>query len=187
MADNKSKDEKNHQKISLKGDFFIGNMGIMSDYIDSEPKLEPQLAVKRKDKIPTLDAPGLIWLLIVVLLISLGLAVSILGEPQGISNITPSVTGEPTPTATLQPRVYSVSYKNGVFSPTNLRIHAGDTVRFKNEGLFGIRILSESYVGFDSIGDIPQGSYFSLTFAAKGTFDYHNYKNTEEKGTVIVR
>lgn len=159
----------------------------MSDYLDLEPKPEPQLAVKRKDKIPTLDAPGLIWLLIVVLLISLGLAVSILGEPQDISNATPSVSGEPTPTETQQPRIYSISYKNGVFSPTNLRIHAGDTVRFKNESLFGIRILSESYVGLDSIGDIPQGSYFSLTFAAKGIFDYHNNDNPEEKGTIIVR
>jgi len=157
--------------------------------IDPEPKLEPQLAVKKKDRIPTLNAPGLIWLLIVVLLISLGLAVNILGKPGGggISDATPSISGTSAPTATLQPRVYSVSYKNGVFSPTNLRIHAGDTVRFKNEGLFGIRILSESYVGFDSIGDIPQGSYFSLTFAAKGIFDYHNDKNPEEAGTIIVR
>ena len=94
---------------------------------------------------------------------------------------------EPSTPETREPRMYSVSYKNGVFSPTNLRIHAGDTVRFKNEGLFGIRILSGSYIGFDSIGDIPQGSYFSFTFAAKGIFDYSNNKNPDEKGTIIVR
>lgn len=155
--------------------------------MDPEQKFESQLVVKRRNRVPTLNAPGLIWLLIVVLLVLLGLAVSILGKPQRIGGTAPNITEEPAPMETRQPRIYSVSYKNGVFSPTNLRIHAGDTVRFKNEGLFGIRILSESYLGFDSIGDIPQGSYFSFTFAAKGIFDYHNDKNSEEKGTIVVR
>ena len=152
-----------------------------------EQNFEPQLAVKRKDKVPTLNAPGLIWLLIVVLLVLMGLAVSILGDSQGLGGAVPAISEEPTPTETRQPRIYTVSYKNGVFSPTNLRIHAGDTVRFKNESLFSIRILSDSYLGFDSVGEIPQGSFFSFTFAAKGIFDYHNYGNAEEKGTIIVR
>lgn len=156
--------------------------------MEPEPKFEPQLAAARKkERVPTLDAPGLIWLLIVVFLVLLGLAVSILGKPQGIGDVLPTVTEEPAPTETRQPRIYSVSYKNGVFSPTNLRIHAGDTVRFKNEGLFSTRILSDSYLGFDSVGDVPQGSFFSFTFAAKGIFDYHNSKDSEEKGTIIVR
>ena len=156
-----------------------------------EQNFEPQLAVKRKDKVPTLNAPGLIWLLIVVLLVLTGLAVSILGDSQGLGGPPPAggpaISEEPTPTETRQPRIYTVSYKNGVFSPTNLRIHAGDTVRFKNESLFSIRILSGSYLGFDSVGEIPQGSFFSFTFAAKGIFDYYNNSNAEEKGTIIVR
>ena len=152
-----------------------------------ENNFEPQLAVKRKEKVPTLNAPGLIWLLIVVLLVLLGLAVSILGDSKGLGGPIPAISEEPTPVETRQPRIYTVSYKNGVFSPTNLRIHAGDTVRFKNEGLFSIRILSDSYLGFDSVGEIPQGSFFSFTFAAKGIFDYHNNGNAEEKGTIIVR
>lgn len=155
--------------------------------MDSEPKFEPQLAVKRKEKVPTLNAPGLIWLLIVVLLVSLGLAVSIFGDSQGLGSAIPTPSDEPTPVETTQPRIYTISYKNGVFSPTNLRIHAGDTVRFKNEDIFSIRILSDSYLGFDSVGEIPQGSFFSFTFAAKGIFDYHNNANAEEKGTIIVR
>ena len=152
-----------------------------------EQKFEPQLAVKRKEKVPTLNAPGLIWLLIVVLLVLLGLAVSILGDSKGLGGPIPTISEEPAPVETRQPRIYTVSYKNGVFSPTNLRIHAGDTVRFKNEGLFSLRILSDSYLGFDSVGEVPQGSFFSFTFAAKGIFDYHNNSNAEEKGTIIVR
>ena len=156
--------------------------------MSSEPNLEPQLAVARKkERIPTLNAPGLIWLLIVLVLILLGLSVNLLGNSEELANPASTFDVEPVPTETRQPRIYTVSYKNGVFSPTNLRIHAGDTVRFKNEGVFPIRIISDSYLGFDSVGDIPQGSFFSFTFAAKGIFDYHNNRDAEEKGTIIVR
>ncbi len=154
------------------------------------PDLEVQLAVAKKQKrLPTISGPGLFWMLIILTLVLFGLAVSMLGRPQNPSAESPT----PTETVSIQTtpsRIYTVSYKNGVFSPTNLRIHAGDTVRFKNEGIFPIRIVSgpdSSLVGFDSVGDIPQGSYFSFTFAAKGIFDYHNDRNPKETGTIIVR
>ena len=153
------------------------------------PDFEPQLVVKRQKKLPTVSGPGLFWMLIILTLVLFGLAVSMLGGSQNSSAELPT----PTETVTSDikpPRIYTVSYKSGVFSPTNLRIHAGDTVRFKNEGILPIRIVSgpDSVLpGFDSIGDIPQGSYFSFTFAAKGIFDYHNNRNPKETGTIIVR
>jgi plastocyanin len=158
------------------------------------PNPEAELAVKKvsdkKEKgFRTLHGSGLSWLLIVFVLVLLAFSVSIFKEPlpdQGIAgqgNIGASL--EPTPLS--QPRVYTVSYRNGVFSPTNLRIRAGDTVRFKNEGLFPIRIIADDLVGFDSIGDVPQGSFFAFTFAAKGIFSYYNYKSSDETATVIVR
>lgn len=150
---------------------------------------ETQLAVKKQKKLPAIKGPGLFWMLIILTLVLFGLAVSLLGKSQNVG------TNLPTPSETVSPdikpsRIYTISYKSGVFSPTNLRIHAGDTVRFKNESIFPIRIVSgpdSSLVGFDSIGDIPQGSYFSFTFAAKGIFDYHNDKSSKETGTIIVR
>ncbi len=84
-------------------------------------------------------------------------------------------------------RVYTVTYKNGVFSPTNLRIHLGDTVRFKNDDIFSIYIYSESLPGFDSVGTIPRGGVFSYTFSSRGIFQYYNERNADEVGTVIVR
>ncbi len=84
-------------------------------------------------------------------------------------------------------RVYTVTYRNGVFSPTNLRIHLGDTVRFKNDDLFSIRVISENLPGFDSIGVIPRGGVFSYTFSSRGIFQYYNERNSDEAGTVIVR
>lgn len=150
---------------------------------------EPQLAVKRQKKLPTIDGPGLFWMLIILTLVLFGLAVSILGRSQNLGAELPT-PAETVPTDIKSSRIYTVSYKSGVFSPTNLRIHAGDTVRFKNEGIFPIKIVSgpdSSLVGFDSVGDVPQGSYFAFTFAAKGIFDYHNDRNSKETGTIIVR
>ena len=65
-------------------------------------------------------------------------------------------------------RIYTVYYTSGVFSPTNLQINGGDTVRFVNEGLLPIRIVSdppEVLPGFDSISDIPTQSIFTFTFS----------------------
>ncbi len=150
---------------------------------------EVQLAVKKEKKLPTIKGPGLFWMLIILALVLFGLAVSILGGSQNVGANLPTPS-ETIPVEIKPSRIYTVSYKSGVFSPTNLRIHAGDTVRFKNEGIFPIRIVSgpdSSLVGFDSVGDVPQGSYFSFTFAAKGIFDYHNDRNAKETGTIIVR
>jgi len=104
-----------------------------------------------------------------------------------------TISTSPTQTLGRQSRMYVVSYKGSVFSPTNLRIHAGDTVRFYNDSFFPIHIVSdvnytqEDFAGFDSVGDIPPGSSFSFTFTVKGTFGYNNGKNVNEAGTIIVR
>lgn len=150
---------------------------------------EARTARRKEEKIPALTASGIAWLLIVVILFLFGLSVAILDKPQ--EGLQPIPVRSPDPFE-RRARIYTVSYKNGVFSPTNLRIYAGDTVRFRNDGFLPIRIVSNtsefnSLAGFDSIGDIPPGSHFAFTFAAQGIFDYHNNKNKEEMGTIIVR
>ncbi len=151
-----------------------------------DPNWEIILASKKEKKPPRLNAPGLIWLLIILALVIFGFTVSFFNKGNDLS-VSQSPTPSETPVESRQPRIYTISYKNGVFSPTNLRIHAGDTVRFNNEGILPVRIISDEIVGFDSVGDIPQGSYFAFTFAAKGIFSYHNIQNSSESGTIIVR
>ena len=132
-------------------------------------------------------------MLIIITLILLAVAVNIFGDSSqyGSGNMGDNI--QPTPSESRMSRIYTVSYKNGVFSPTNLRIHVGDTVRFRNDGLIAIRVASDPHplhnglLGFDSIGDIPAESYFSFTFATKGVFGYHNEKNLNETGAIIVR
>lgn len=90
-------------------------------------------------------------------------------------------------------RVYTVYYTSGVFSPTNLQLNVGDTVRFSNNSIFSIRVVSDPHpdhtdlAGFDSISDIPPQGVFSYTFTKRGIFDYHNEKKVEQKGTIIVK
>src|SRR3989344_6758366 len=81
--------------------------------------------------------PAVFWLLIIIMLVMLAGAVTILSHAEDLTSQIPTIT----PSESRQPRIYTVSYKGGVFSPTNLRIHAGDTVRFKNEGFFGVRVI----------------------------------------------
>ena len=110
----------------------------------------------------TAHAPGISWLIVILLMVLLAFAVIHFGNRQPAVSLTPAAISNDSTAPTAQPRIYTISYDSGVFSPTNLRIHAGDTVRFKNDSIFPIRISSEDLVGFDSIGDIPQGSYFHL-------------------------
>lgn len=90
-------------------------------------------------------------------------------------------------------RTYTVYYTSGVFSPTNLQINVGDTVRFVNDSLFPIRVVSDPHPGhdtlpgFDSISEIPPQGIFSFTFTKRGIFDYHNERKVEQKGTIIVK
>lgn len=159
-------------------------------------EIEAQLTTKKDESsgggatrppFRTAHAPGISWLIVIMLMILLALAIIRFGNLQPAVSPTPTSIADNSATPIVQPRIYTISYDAGVFSPTNLRIHAGDTVRFKNNSIFPIRIMSEDLVGFDSIGDIPQGSYFAFTFAARGTFSYLNSHNSNQTGTIIVR
>ena len=146
------------------------------------------LASSRSSRAAEKEPPHL-WPVILLMLILLAVAVAFFGARNGD-------TASPAPTTTDTPvrdaRVYLVSYRFGVFSPTNLRIHAGDTVRFRNDSATGSHIVSDIQPGartpeFDSIGDVAPASYFSYTFANVGTFAYSNASNNNESGIIIVR
>lgn len=139
-----------------------------------------------------LNSKGALWLFIILVLVCFAWAVSYFGsknpELPGNSPSFSSIIGP-----VRQPRTYTVFYNFGVFSPTNLRIHVGDSVRFQNDSSLPMRVTSDStnnipnLAGFDSIGEIPPQSIFIFTFSQAGTFGYHNAKKMVEEGTVIVK
>lgn len=148
--------------------------------------------VRREERIESIHRTSGFWPFIILALIALALAVNIFhAKVDPLASTTPLLS--PYPTESHMPRVYTVSYRSGVFSPTNLRIHAGDTVRFRNDSFFPIRVVSDPHPahtdlpGFDSVGDIPQDSMVAFTFATTGTFGYHNEKSIDQTGTIIVR
>ena len=155
--------------------------------------LNPQLVRKEEDRLNTLSDTGMFWLLIILTLILLAFAVTMFGTRGQFNGPVAGASMSPSPTESRQPRMYTVSYRSGVFSPTNLRIHAGDTVRFRNDGFTLMRVASDPHpehgglAGFDSIGDIQPGSTFGFTFAGTGIFGYHNERNINETGTIMVR
>ena len=134
---------------------------------------------------------GHLWLLIILVLVGFVLSVIYFSRRNpDLINAAASITNKPS---ARQPRVYTVFYGLGVFSPTNIRIHVGDSVRFQNDGNAPLRVVSDSVngvvdlAGFDSIGDIQPGGVFSYTFIQAGTFGYHNSHDPAEEGAVIVR
>ena len=136
---------------------------------------------------PSRQGPHL-WPLIILATVLLTIAVSLLGETP-VPGQTPTPSGSDVP---REARIYTITYKNGVFSPTNLRIHAGDTVRWRNEDLLPIRVVAQLQPGqrtpvFDSLGPVQPNSFFSYTFAVAGVFGYHNPQSPEESGVIIAR
>jgi plastocyanin len=129
-----------------------------------------------------------LWPLIIIMLVLLAVAVGFFDR----GNQHVQADAGVIQTAERSPRVYNISYRYGVFSPTNLRIHTGDTVRFRNDGALPIRIIAELQSDqrtpeFDSVGDVQPGSYFSYTFATGGIFGYYNSSNGDESAVIIVR
>lgn len=128
-----------------------------------------------------------LWSLIVAVLVLLVAAILVLGPGSQVP------TGPmPSDTVIREARIYTVFYRFGVYSPTNLRIHTGDTVRFRNDSSQAIRVVADVLPGasapeFDSVGAVPTGGMFSFTFANTGTFSYHTDGKENEIGTIIVR
>lgn len=125
---------------------------------------------------------GHLWLLIILMLLAFTAAVLFFSRNADYEPVVSQTRADER-----APRVYSVFYKNETFSPTNIRVREGDTVRFENDSLFGVRIVSDDLAGFDSVGPIPPGGVFTYTFAASGIYSYHNEKNEDQLGKVIVR
>lgn len=146
------------------------------------------LAIRRSEPDTRHERPHF-WPLIVLMLILLAVAVITLNQPT-IVEPTPSPTASDT--VPREARVYLVSYQFGVFSPTNLRIHAGDTVRWRNDSPLAIHVIAQTQgtgtmPAFDSIGPVQPDAYFAYTFSTAGVYTYFNGSDTKESGVIIVR
>lgn len=135
-----------------------------------------------------------LWFMIIVVLAVLAVAVLYFGDKNSAFQ---TALNNPTPHISTRPeRLYSVDYLASVFSPTNLRIHVGDSVRFLNKSTGPIYIVADdsdgatALTGFSSLANIPPDGIFAFTFTKVGIFGYRNdlsSGSSPEHGTIIVR
>lgn len=89
------------------------------------------------------------------------------------------------------PKSVGVIYKNGVFTPSAVRIKVGDSVRFVNQGTSPIRVSSNphpihtSYPALES-GSLAAGATYVFTAIEKVTIGYHNHFDAGTTGKIIV-
>lgn len=138
---------------------------------------------------------GLIWVFILLVMVMLALSVLYFGtgDPALSNNTASNNTANGSQVVQRSARLYSVFYNREIFSPTNLRIQRGDTVKFINESRDALWVISgphpdhSGWLDFDSRKDIPFQEFYSITFNSPGIYSYHNEKNINETGTIIVR
>ncbi len=141
---------------------------------------------------PDEDHPKVgLWLMIIIVLAVLAVAVLYFGDKN--SAFKNAELNPANIQSTRPERLYNVDYLSGVFSPTNLRIHTGDSVRFQNKSSNVIHLAADAsdgateLIGFNSLTDIQPDGVFAFTFTKVGIFGYSNDLNQSEKGTIIVR
>lgn len=135
-------------------------------------------------------SPVNFWLLIILVVGLLAFAVGHFGDGND-ADIQAAVGGSGVDERAPS-RTYTVAYRFGVFSPTNLRIKAGDTVTFRNHDSGAVHIIATinsktNRPEFDSVGAVPSDSSFSYTFTNEGVFAYHNAEDERQAGVIIVR
>lgn len=89
-------------------------------------------------------------------------------------------------------KTVEITYENNAFSPQNVTINSGDTVKFvvKN-GL--VQVASNphpthtGYADFDSLVTLKAGQTYEFTFTKTGSFGFHNHLKQSEMGTIFVK
>lgn len=98
----------------------------------------------------------------------------------------------PSPPPVPASKTYTISYTNACYSPANLTIKKGDTVKFINNSNKSMWPASDDhpahdeYAEFDSRSGISQGGSYSFTFSRAGSWGYHDHNKPGCTGTVAV-
>lgn len=94
---------------------------------------------------------------------------------------SPTITVSP---ANQNPATVSVLINNFAFSPSNLTVHKGDTVVWKNNDALAHTVTGDN--GGPQSQSLNNGASYSYTFATIGTFAYHCSIHPNMKAVVQV-
>ncbi len=138
-------------------------------------------------KDPLSHTKGGSWFAIIFLLAIFTVAVFVLSKD------SPAFTSSgwtSNGTAKLASRRYVVTYRSGVFSPTNLRVDKHDIIVFSNQSNSDLHIDSNDTSAADDMirgKVIPSGKNVEVTFSLSGQVRYFNKENDSESGTIIIK
>ncbi len=83
-------------------------------------------------------------------------------------------------------KIIEVTIKDFAYSPSQLAVNAGDTVKWTNLDSAPHTVTSDSGSELDS-DQLNKGQSFSHTFAVAGTYDYHCAVHPSMKASVTVQ
>jgi len=147
------------------------------------------------------------YLIILIALIALGAIVYVvLGGPAAEPALAPTEESTELPVAESETfsSVTTVTYSDQGFSPAQLTVAVGETVRFVNSSSREMWVgvddhpthtkydgtsRSEHCPGtsaFDQCARSGPGTSWDYTFTKAGTFGYHNHAGASDVGTIIV-
>src|SRR3989338_2918231 len=105
------------------------------------------------------------------------------GSADGGTSGTPGTNGASGDAS--QPQTYTAEISNFAFSPSEIRIKAGDTVVWTNKDSARHTITSDSGSELSS-ALLSDGESYSHTFSTLGTFNYHCSLHPYMKAKIIV-
>lgn len=145
--------------------------------------------------------------IVVIALVALG-AYFLLSNQATAPEQTLSGPIQPYPEDSGMKPVNTILYSAEGFSPLEVSIKVGDTVRFVNNSGSGMWVGADEHPthtdydgtskndhcvdgtptggAFDMCRQIPSGESWSFTFTKAGTFDYHNHARAQHGGSVTV-
>ena len=93
---------------------------------------------------------------------------------------------------TTQSNAVTITYKNGVFTPSILTIKAGKSVLFVNasdKSMWvdsGTDVYHQEYPAFNQERAVGKGGTYSFTFTVPGTYHFNNKITPTAQGTITV-
>ncbi|GEM_PF-1986207 len=106
---------------------------------------------------------------------------------------TPAGTPPPNPSLAAKAVVKTVTITSKGFSPSSLKIKAGDSVTFLNKDTKPHWPASDPHPlhticpGFDALKGLKLNEKYTFTFKTAKTCSYHDHLNTSWRGTITVQ
>lgn len=85
----------------------------------------------------------------------------------------------------------AITYTDGGFSPSQIKVKVGEKVTFKNDSKTTVQVNSVPHPVHNqfpelNIGTIAPGETKTVTFTTAGTKKYHNHLNAGQNGSIVV-